>query len=580
MLNEYLEKSTLRGSVKELMTPGLAAEFIQPWYTPLACTPATTGLPVGGIGSAFTVTPAGTTPALHFIPGVQVRGQSLNSIRLANFFYRESTLSERTKLRISNFAEFQRKDHFFPLVDKKEAPLFANIQDSSGALRRIQSAIQDPEFFERNRERLQRWGIEWSDRTQDLIDQNQTSSPVFNKLWLIDFFDGVLGYEANAQGSLTADWFESEISGQKAFPSAEMYYSALYPASATEYRKAGKARIRRIHWSPVLPGEERFSSLPVGFTVFEIQNPTKAPLEVTLVQSLENLVGSGLIKDRPGIQDASFVLQPMAKNPTASAFEMELGHGRKGRGVLLGQQEPWGDLRGNIAAAVSWKAEDGVTVSVKPKFYTTLETMVVDGALVSGRVNDTFWKNVYSGREVLATALCATAVVAPGATVEITFGLCLDFPEISLPGILSSKKYVAYFSKEQGRAQEILQYALTREPELRNRIDAEYGKILSAKALKTLFPKGGPEEQRFRTMAINTLAFLAEATLWDESDRFLVRECADYPFFNSLDVYFYGSFGLLALMPKLDGAVMRRFSEAVLAANPQVRRHHEYVNLP
>ena len=226
MLKSHLERSTLRGTVQELMTPGLAAEFIQPWYSPLACTPATTGLPFGGIGSAITLTPAGTTPVLHFLPGIQVRGREQGDIRLSNFFYRESTLAERTKLRISDFGSFMRKDQFYPLVDLQGKSLFAGVKDSAGALKRIQTVLQEPGIFEANREKLQRWGIEWSDRTQNLIDQNQTDSAVFNKLWLIDFFDGILGFEANAQGSLTADWFEKSIAGQPTFPSAGMNYRA------------------------------------------------------------------------------------------------------------------------------------------------------------------------------------------------------------------------------------------------------------------------------------------------------------------------------------------------------------------
>jgi hypothetical protein len=66
MFSQYLSQSTLKGTVKELMTSGLAVEFIQPWYTPLTTNPATTGIALGGIGSAYTVTPAGTTPVMHF----------------------------------------------------------------------------------------------------------------------------------------------------------------------------------------------------------------------------------------------------------------------------------------------------------------------------------------------------------------------------------------------------------------------------------------------------------------------------------------------------------------------------------
>ena len=59
-IKEYLAGAKMSGSVQKLMTPGLAVEFIQPWYTPLSTTPSTTGIAVGGIGSTFTATPAGT----------------------------------------------------------------------------------------------------------------------------------------------------------------------------------------------------------------------------------------------------------------------------------------------------------------------------------------------------------------------------------------------------------------------------------------------------------------------------------------------------------------------------------------
>ena len=42
-IKEYLAGAKMSGSVQKLMTPGLAVEFIQPWYTPLSTTPSTTG---------------------------------------------------------------------------------------------------------------------------------------------------------------------------------------------------------------------------------------------------------------------------------------------------------------------------------------------------------------------------------------------------------------------------------------------------------------------------------------------------------------------------------------------------------
>ena len=34
-IKDYLAGAKQAGSVQKLMTPGLAVEFIQPWYTPL-----------------------------------------------------------------------------------------------------------------------------------------------------------------------------------------------------------------------------------------------------------------------------------------------------------------------------------------------------------------------------------------------------------------------------------------------------------------------------------------------------------------------------------------------------------------
>ena len=99
--DKYLESAKLHGNVKDLMTKGLAVEFIQPWYTPLTTTPATTGIAVGGIGSTYTVTPAGTTPVTGVIPGVQVRTTNPDDLRLQNVSTANRSLS---KMRPSPFA--------------------------------------------------------------------------------------------------------------------------------------------------------------------------------------------------------------------------------------------------------------------------------------------------------------------------------------------------------------------------------------------------------------------------------------------------------------------------------------------
>src|SRR5690606_3904703 len=130
----------------------------QPWYEPISTLPSDTGMPLGGIGSAFTVTPAGTTPVLSLIPGLHVTappvsgaertgkdkdesGQAADqgtmrdatpwALRMHNFFYCEREVSPGLSgqagmggpsglaalpLSFPDFGAFQRSNKYFPLV--------------------------------------------------------------------------------------------------------------------------------------------------------------------------------------------------------------------------------------------------------------------------------------------------------------------------------------------------------------------------------------------------------------------------------------------------------------------------------
>jgi len=582
ILQDYLKQSTMRGSVQQLMTPGLAVEFIQPWYTPLSTTPATTGIAVGGIGSTYTVTPAGTTPVLNFLPGVQVRGATPEALRLNNFFFRESVIGAKSPLFVNNATQFYRRLAFYPLINTKGQPLVANDLDAAALAKAMEKAAQDPGLFAANADRLSRWQVEWSSRTQAAI-QAGDNSPAFQRNWLIDFFDGVLGETPVRQGALTAAWGEEDnYLGQQGYDAAQMEYAALYPAAATVFKSPKNVEIRRIQYSPVLPGNERLSSLPVSTVVYELENKTAQTREITLVQMQDNLCGYMALKDRQGVQDASFVLQPAARFPIGTSFSQTQTDGRTTCGIEFTNKEylSEADFTGSMAISASWDTGAQVTASAKPMFYSCEQSTILAGALLSGRLSSSWVKNVYSGRETMAGALCVSVILPPKSSTKIQFALALDFPLIRMPGISSCKKYTSFHPAPEGRVRNLLSEVLDQSAHIESEIPVAYGALLPTAGVAKLWPKAGKDRDSFATLATNTLSFLAEATVWDNEDRFLVRECADYPFFNSLDVYFYGSFALLALMPRLDGQVMRRFSDAVIAVNGAIRRHHEYVNHP
>src|SRR5574344_1364271 len=202
------------------------------------------------------------------------------------------------------------------------------------------------------------------------------------------------------------------------------------------------------------------------------------------------------------------------------------------------------------------------------------------GALQSGRVSKTFVKNVYSGRETIACAVVVTAVLKPKQSVSFQFNSVLDFPFIRLNGLESQKKYTVFYPEAFGRVQAILREALSADARISSELDKSFSNLISTDVLDKIYPKSKAKQSDLKSLTLNSLSFLAEATVWDREDRFLVREGADYPFFKSLDVYFYGSFSLLAFLPRLDGAVMRHFASAILAVDNTRRRHHEYVNHP
>jgi len=569
MFSQYLSQSALKGTVKDLMTSGLAVEFIQPWYTPLTTTPSTTGIAIGGIGNAYTVTPAGTTPVMHFLPGIQVRGEKDGDLKLNDFYFKESI--QGSPFFVENAAQVYELLSFFPLVDIKGNALVPQGLGTEEMAKLLENATKKGDLYAANEENLIRWHIEWSRRTEAMLANNKRDSR-FQRLWLIDFFNGLLGETPERQGSLTAAWGENqEICQQQGYDPELMEYSALYPISATKYISKKTANIRKIQISPVLPSNERMSSLPVSATIFELENPTNKTREITIVQMQDNLCGYNVIKDRHGVQDSSFVLQPNAKLPKAQCYGQVQSDGRNTIGIEFYTKKfpAETDCAGRMAIASTWNPGTIAQASTKPMFYKQDEATVLKGALLSGRVSKSWVKNVYSGRETMVGALCVTVELPPNTSTRVQFSLALDFPLIRMNGLTSVKKYTVFYPDPDKRIKPMLSEFIEAIPRLESAIPQNYNRLVPERASKN-----------FKTLAINTLSFLAEATVWDKDDRFLVRECADYPFFNSLDVYFYGSFSLLALLPRLDGCVMCSFADAVLDVNNQIRRHNSYVNLP
>ncbi|GAB1621655.1 hypothetical protein AAOGI_17050 [Agarivorans albus] len=575
MLHRYTAQSSYHGQVNDLMSPGLADEFIQPWYVPLSTTPADTGIALGGIGSAYTFTPAGTTPLLHMLPGLHLSDQKRDSLRLEDF-YLSQTPADQQQLVIVNLSDFQQKQKFFALSKAEQAPLFTPDMNVEQQLATLQLLLSEPEFYQWNAANLERWKVELSSKTQQLITAAKQTTQL-NISWLLDFYDGALGLQQQSQQALIGDWESEQYNGVTAWPCEQIDYSALYPVAKQQFSGQQAIQVSKYHYSPVIPNHEDWAALPISYTRVVLHNSSDQRQSFSLVRCLENLSGFQAIKQRPGVQDAACSLVRAANAQQAHATSWQTEGNHHCAIEMSGKASPGVDFDGQSCISVS--APTQCCVSAKPYFYSDTSAQQITGALASGRFAQAVDLGIYSGRELSSSALCVSGELAPGESVEILFSLVLDFPHIQLPGLSSQKKYRQFYPESQGRALAICKHAIEIEPQVQAALATVNQQLMPDACLDTL-PMSSSGKAETRTLALNTLSFLAEATVWDEQDRFLVRECADYPFFNSLDVYFYGSFSLLQCFPRLDGAVMRHFSQAVLAENNIVRRHHEYVGLP
>ena len=560
------------GVSEQLCAKGDAVEFIQPWYTPISTTPENTGIAVGGIGNTFTLTPKGNTPSFAFIPGIFI-DNSDEQINFNEFYLSVAEELSLDQLDIRDLDEMKSFLGFYPAIFSGQE---LNVESKESALEIIRAALSSGLFYQQNADNFSRWKVEFSDLTQKALAQDVYSLKA-QLLVAVDFFDGLLVNRSARLLSLTAGTGSEKL---PAISGEDIHFSALYPIAEFDYSEMADVSVSRKVVSPIVKDDKKLCSLPAHWNEFELTNNSSKTKVVTLVQSLKNLNGSTYSKQRPGVQDSACILvqNPVKQQHFAYGFETK---NRSFSGVIQGSESGYrSDIEGKVlfGADVDCSLIDAgkVGVSVKPTLYSTKEEQTVLGALNTGRVNQWFDKGIYSGREALSSVVSIQVELAANESVSVRFVQIMDHCKVALQDWVSEKAY-SQFYPQSCRVSAILSDLLQDIDDIEAKIVAEQQRYLD---LATQAIDNEKSAVQYATMAMNSLSFLAEATVWDCRDRFLVKECVDYPFFNSLDVYFYGSFSLLYLLPELDGCVMREFSDAILAEDLTKRRFWEYEDKP
>ncbi|MCG9544670.1 non-lysosomal glucosylceramidase [Vibrio sp. Isolate33] len=570
-MNNKIPYTSYSGNSKYLCEKGDAVEFIQPWYTPISTTPENTGMAVGGIGNTFTLTPNGNTPNFSFIPGIFV-DCSEQVINFNDFYASVMDVPTIEKLQILNEEELSVHLNFYPaLFDGKKI----DTENNSNAINIIRNALKNGNFYKENRESFIKWNVEFSNKTQLLIESD--SSSIVCQLYVaLDFFNGLLINGATRQRSLTA----GNNGDIETVNGSDIEYKALYPLSEYQYNSFDDIKIKRKVVSPIVKDDKRLCSLPMHWNHFQLTNESQQTRVMTLAQPLQNLIGSTYRKGRDGIQDSACTL---SQNPIAQQHQAVNinGESHSFSGVQLTSQSPYqSDIEGEVVFGVQAEnrlTESGkVSVSVKPTLYTSKVTQQTEFALKTGRTNAEFQTGIYTGREALSALVVVQVELEPGESVDLRFAQVMAHRKVMLNGWNSDKAYTQFYPQAKP-ALPMLEDILPKLESIEQQIVKQQTAFLEQAQSKISKPESA---LRYATMAMNSLSFLAESTVWDKEDKFLVKECVDYPFFNSLDVYFYGSFSLLYLLPELDGCVMKEFSKAILAEDFTQRRYWEYEATP
>ncbi|WP_038184773.1 GH116 family glycosyl hydrolase [Vibrio rhizosphaerae] len=570
-MNNKIPYTSYYGLASELCSQGEAVEFLQPWYTPVSTTPENTGMAVGGIGSTFTLTPKGETPNFSFIPGIYI-DCSQEQINFNDFYISVMDDLHIDNLRIRHLDDLARFLTFYPVTF---SGVELKVDDEQNTLSRIRQGLCGLNFYLENQARFERWQIEFTEKTQHLI--RQAPQALETQLWVaMEFFNGLLVNGSAVVSSLTSS-HTAEIDGMA--PEA-IHYQALYPMAQYEYSGFDDVKVSRKVVSPIVKEDEKLCALPLHWNHFHLENRSGVTKLITLAQPLDNLIGSTYRKSRQGVQDSSCSLVRNAiqqRHRVAKIGDQQ----RQFIGVSLTSDSPYhADIEGEVLYGVVTNHADldsgKVTITVKPTLYDSQLDEALLAALNIGRTNTYFDCGTYTGREPLSSLVVVQVELQPGESLDLRFLQVMDHSKIWLDDWHSEKAYSRFFPARD-RATRMVTEMLSQLESVEERIIRQQIALYDTVAQQM---KARETAVNFSTMAMNTLSFLAESTVWDCQDRFLVKECVDYPFFNSLDVYFYGSFAILYLLPRLDGKVMEAFAQAILSEDETPRRYWEYAERP
>lgn len=327
-------------------------------------------------------------------------------------------------------------------------------------------------------------------------------------------------------------------------------YHGLFPRAWIEYDwERLPIRLVQSQLAPIIPGNYRETSYPLGLFGWHIENLTDEPLRVGLMLTWQAL-------DEDGAATPMGATGATRREPGLAGVVLDNG------------RDIDGDPAGQFAVVAA--EEEGSLVTVRSRFAIDdgadlWADFAADGAL------DELDDPRPSGRgEAMGGAVAVTVDVPPDGTVAARFAVAWDFPLMRFgSGATWYRRYTRFFGRDGQNAWTIAREALQRHAEWDAAIESWQQPLLD-----------DPERPDWYVMALlNELYVLVDgATAWEDGrpgepsppegqGRFCFLECIDYQFYNTHDVLFYASWAVLELWPELERRMMRSLIENVLCAD-------------
>lgn len=385
----------------------------------------------------------------------------------------------------------------------------------------------------------------------------------YQTVWANQFamFQKVEGEAEGFAKVLTADHPKDNALSSWAwdYPVGAGDYYALYPKSWFDYRwDKFPAHVVLEQFSPILPDNYKESSYPVAVYRWHAENPTKHRVTVSVLLSWANMVGQFRTFNR----DLRGAINEGNRNHAANEA---LGSAGTMKGIVLDRnhiadsvQEEW-DGQFVIAALES----PGVEVSYQTTFAPDRDGKEVwapfskDGRLAN---SDDSWT---SSGEPLAGAIAVRFTLEPGEKRVVPMVISWDLPIVEFgAGRKWNRRYTDFYGTSGRNAWAIATDGLKNASGWSDAIDSWQSKYVNDES----------KPDWYRGMLFNELYVLADVgAFWGRpvgSDPkappvYSFMECYDYPFYETLDVRFYGSMPLLKFWPELEKGVMREFAATV-----------------